>query len=128
MGVFGIGTDIIEIDRFMKNGEPLSDHFMARCFTAREREHLKTRRLENTAGFFAAKEAVAKALGTGFTGFWPSAIEICHHKTGKPEVILHGDAAKIAEAAGIISIEISISHCKTLAVAMAVATTIDQKG
>jgi len=121
MKIFGIGTDIIEVDRFEKDGKPLGDRFMLRCFTAREQEYLKGRHLENTAGCFAAKEAVVKALGTGFTGFWPSAIEISHNKMGKPEVILHGRAAEIAEAAGIGSIEISISHCKTMAVAFAVA-------
>ena len=119
MEVYGIGTDIVEIERFQKNGETLS--FMSRCFTEKEQEHLKNRHLEVTAGYFAAKEAVAKALGTGFTGFSPSAIEISNNKAGKPEVTLHGGAAKVAEDAGIKKIDISISHCKTLAIAMAVA-------
>jgi len=121
MEIYGIGTDIIEIDRFTKDGNPLGDKFMTRCFTERERAYLKERRLENMAGFFAAKEAVAKALGTGFVGFNPSAIEIVHNKTGKPEIMLHEGAAEIAETAGITAVEISISHCKSLAVAMAVA-------
>jgi len=121
MEIFGIGTDIIEIDRFMKNGKPLGEKFMERCYTAFEREHLKGRHLENTAGYFAAKEAVAKALGTGFVGFRPSAIEIRHNKSGKPEVFLYDGAAKIAEEAGIKRIDVSISHCKTVATAMAVA-------
>jgi len=121
MSVYGIGTDIIEIDRFMKDGQPLGDKFMARCFTEGERAHLKDRHLENIAGYFAAKEAVAKALGTGFVGFRPSDIEINNNKGGKPEVTLYGGAAKIAEVVGITKIEVSISHCKTLAIAMAVA-------
>ena len=123
MEIYGIGTDIIEIDRFTKDGKPLSDKFMARCFTEREREYLKNRHLENIAGYFAAKEAVAKALGTGFVGFKPSDIEINSNEAGKPAVTLYGGAAKIAESVGITQIEVSISHCKTLAVAMAVATT-----
>lgn len=121
MGIFGIGTDIIEIDRFQKNGKPLGENFMDRCFTKKEQEHLKDRHLEVTAGYFAAKEAVAKALGTGFIGFRPSAIEITHNEAGKPEVTLHGGAAKIAEDVGIKKVDVSISHCKALAVAMAVA-------
>ena len=121
MEIFGIGTDIIEIDRFQKDGKPPGNRFMARCFTMREREYLKNRRLENIAGYFAAKEAVAKALGTGFAGFSPSAIEIIHNNAGKPEIVLHDGAARIADKAGIKKIDISISHCKTLAVAMAVA-------
>lgn len=97
---------------------------MARVFTEQEREHLKGRHLENIAGYFAAKEAVAKALGTGFVGFGPSAIEIIHNSAGKPEVVLHDGARKIADAADICKIEISISHCKSYATAMAVAQKI----
>ena len=121
MGVVGIGTDIIEIERFQKDGKPLGERFMLRCFTKLEQENLKNRCPEAAAGYFAAKEAVAKALGTGFIGFRPSAIEIHHNKIGKPEVTLYSDAAKAAENAGITKVEISISHCKTLAIAMAVA-------
>ena len=124
MEIYGIGTDIIEIDRFQKNGKPLGEKFMARCFTDLERDHLKNRHLENVAGYFAAKEAVAKALGTGFVGFRPSAIEIRHNSIGKPEVFLYNGAADIAQKAGITKIDISISHCKTTAVAMAVAQII----
>ncbi|MCL2421099.1 MAG: holo-ACP synthase [Defluviitaleaceae bacterium] len=120
MKVYGIGTDIIEIDRFNK----VSDRFILRCFAEQERAYLKGKPLENIAGCFAAKEAVAKALGTGFAGFWPSAIEISRNKAGKPEVVLHEKAAHIAEAAGIVSVEVSISHCKTAAIAMAMALTI----
>lgn len=119
--VVGIGTDIIEIERFQRNGKPPGERFMFRCFAESEREYLKCRPLETMAGFFAAKEAVAKALGTGFVGFWPSAIEIVHNRAGKPEVILHGGAKGIAEAAGIAVLIVSISHCRTLAVAMAIA-------
>ena len=112
-----IGTDIIEVERF-KN---LSERFMAKYFTELELEYLKGRRPENVAGIFAAKEAVAKALGTGFAGFSPAAIEVNHNIAGKPEIILHGNAAKIAEDLGIKTVVVSISHCKTLAVAMAMA-------
>ena len=121
MGVIGIGTDIIEIERFQRNGKPLGERFMERCFTEQEREYLSGRHLENMAGLFAAKEAVAKALGTDFVGFRPSALEIMHNPQGKPEVILHGNAAVIAENEGITNILVSISHCKTFAVAMAIA-------
>ncbi|MCL2014622.1 MAG: holo-ACP synthase [Defluviitaleaceae bacterium] len=121
MQIFGIGTDIIEIARFQRNGEPLGQKFMDRCFHKNEQERLQDRPLENVAGYFAAKEAVAKALGTGFVGFRPAAIEICHNKAGKPYVILHDNAAKIAEDCGVTDITVSISHCKTVATAMAVA-------
>ena len=121
MEVVGIGTDIIEIERFQRNGKRPGERFMLRCFTEREREYLKNRPLESIAGLFAAKEAVVKALGTGFAGFWPSAIELLHNKAGKPEVVLHKGAGKAAKALGITKIDVSISHCRTMAVAMAVA-------
>ena len=116
MGIHGIGTDVIEVNRFQK----LSERFMARCFTDLERQYLAGKGPESIAGYFAAKEAVVKALGTGFTGFWPSAVEICRGSSGKPVVKLHGTAAEVAETNRILSIEISISHCKSVAVAMAV--------
>ena len=123
MEVYGIGTDIIEIARFARDGKPPGERFMFRCFAPGERERLRGRPLEALAGAFAAKEAVAKAMGTGFVGFWPSAIEIRHGRTGKPEVVLHGGAERIAEAAGIVRIDVSISHNWSMAVAMAVAHT-----
>ncbi|MCL1988475.1 MAG: holo-ACP synthase [Firmicutes bacterium] len=125
MQIFGIGTDVIEIDRFMRNGKPLGQKFMDRCFHKNEQERLQGRHLENIAGYFAAKEAVAKALGTGFVGLRPSEIEICHNQAGKPYVILHGKAAKIAEDSHVAKIDISISHCKTVATAMAIAVAVD---
>ena len=115
MEIIGIGTDIIEIERF----KTISEAFMQRCFTERERERLNN--VESVAGCFAAKEAVAKALGTGFSSFRPSAIEIVHNEAGKPEVALHAMAAKIAEAAKINKIILSISHCRTYATATAIA-------
>jgi len=121
MSIFGIGTDIIEIARFKRNGQSLGRRFMERCFTEKEREHLANRNIENIAGYFAAKEAVAKALGTGFVNFWPNAIEIQYNKNGRPIVILHEGAATFAENVGITCIDISISHCKTYATAMAIA-------
>lgn len=117
MQVFGIGTDIIETDRFNN----LTDHFMEKYFTKQEREHLKGRHIQSVAGCFAAKEAVSKALGTGFSGFMPDSVEIIHNSVGKPEVVLHGGAKKVADEAGVTKIEISISHCKAYATAFAVA-------
>ena len=116
MAIYGIGTDIVEISRFQK----LSERFMVRCFTDLERQYLSVKGPESIAGYFAAKEAVVKALGTGFAGFWPSAVEICSSSSGKPVVKLHGLAAEIAEVNGVVSVEVSISHCRSVAVAMAV--------
>ena len=121
MEVYGIGTDIIEVERLHPGGKLPSQRFMQRCFTTNEAERLSKRPAEDMAGHFAAKEAVVKAMGTGFTGFWPCDVEVKHNSAGKPEVELHGRAAEIAKKAGIMGFEVSISHCRTLAVAMAVA-------
>jgi len=115
MEIIGIGTDIIEIERF----KTVNEAFMQRCFTKRERERFKN--IENIAGCFAAKEAVVKALGTGFSNFRPSNVEIVHNEAGKPEVTLYASAAKTAETAKIKKIMLSISHCKTYATATAIA-------
>ena len=121
MTIHGIGTDIIEIDRFLHKGALLSKRFMERCFTENERGYLSGKGIESTAGLFAAKDAVVKAMGTGFCGFWPSAVEIKHNASGKPCVVLHGKAADAANEKGILHIEVSISHCRMLALATAVA-------
>jgi holo-[acyl-carrier protein] synthase len=116
MDIIGIGTDIIEIARF----EALSERFLKRCFTEAERAYAREKP-ETLSGLFAAKEAVVKAMGTGFTGFMPDDIEITRNARGKPEVTLHKKAREAAEAAGIVRIEVSISHNKTAALGFAAA-------
>jgi len=115
--ILGIGTDIIEIARVARAIE--NQRFLARCFTQAEIECCKAggaTAAESFAGYFAAKEAVAKALGTGFRGFSPHDIEICHDNAGKPFVRL---ANRVNAPPGTI-IHISISHGKEHATAMAV--------
>jgi len=116
----------------------MTEHFMARVFTPRERAYLMHKSHVSAAGFFAAKEAVAKALGTGFKGFWPAKIEIVHDCHGKPYVVLHDEAARIAKrlASAVVrdsgtapkakyrchkyAVDISISHTCDDAIAFAV--------
>ncbi|QCX34428.1 holo-[acyl-carrier-protein] synthase [Caloramator sp. E03] len=114
----GVGTDIIEINRFEKLVN--NAHFMERFFTQGEREYLKTKRIESTAGYFSAKEAVVKALGTGFKGIKFTDVEIIKVNS-VPKVVLHGNALKIAEDMGIKTIHLSISHCRDYAISYAVA-------
>jgi holo-[acyl-carrier protein] synthase len=112
--IIGIGTDIIEIDRIIKLlGK---GHFFSRFFTEDERKYLINKKPESTAGYFCAKEAAVKALGTGFSGFKWSDMEIIKINA-VPGVILHGKALEIANAKGVMHINLSISHCKTYAVA-----------
>jgi len=90
--IIGIGVDIVKTARF----EGMTERFMARVFTSNERAYLLGKSHVSAAGMFAAKEAVAKALGTGFKGFWPSQVEVVHDENGRPGVVLHGEAEIIA--------------------------------
>ncbi len=113
--IFGIGTDIIEIQRIEKAAH--LDGFLKKIFTENEINFFKHKKSESIAGNFAAKEAFSKALGSGFRGFSPIDIEVLREKNGKPEIILHDNAKKIADDFGIKNIFISISHCKDYAMA-----------
>ena len=111
-----LGIDIVEVARFDKHAGNFESRFCKRVFTQYELEYLKSKKTASMAGLFAAKEAVAKALGTGFMGFFPTEIEITHDSNGAPHVILHGNAKHLANGSKFI---ISISHTKTLAAAVA---------
>ena len=111
-----IGADIVDIFRFEKHAKNLESKFCKRVFAPAELEYLKSRKAASMAGLFAAKEAVAKALGTGFRGFSPNQIEVKHDELGAPYVVLHGKAKEIAKDAKIL---VSISHTKIAAIAVA---------
>lgn len=117
--IIGIGTDIIEIDRIEK-AINRNNGFLDKVFTAREIEMFKERnmRAEVIAGNFAAKEAVSKALGTGFRGFSLVDIEILRDQLGKPIVYLSDNMKKIINAKH--KINVSISHNRTSAIAFVV--------
>lgn len=115
--IIGIGTDIIEIDRVKKLLD--KGDFFIRFFTEGEREYLINKKPESAAGYFCAKEAVVKALGTGFAGFKWSDIEIIKVNS-QPGVTLHGRALEIANTKGVRHINLSISHCRTYALATAI--------
>ena len=119
--IIGVGTDIVEIRR-IKNAMEANSRFLEKIFTTTELEYLKSRNLrpEYVAGRFAAKEAVAKALGTGFRGFDFKDIEIDRTTLGKPIVILKGKAKLIAKKEGQYNIHLSISHGEDSAVAYAI--------
>jgi holo-[acyl-carrier protein] synthase len=119
--IIGVGTDIVEIPR-IKDAMVANSKFLERIFTTTELEYLNSRNLrpEYVAGRFAAKEAVAKALGTGFRGFDFKDIEIDRTTLGKPIVILKGKAKLIAKKEGQYNIHLSISHGQDSAVAYAI--------
>lgn len=116
----GIGTDIIEIER-VKQGMLRTEGFVKKLFAEEEQILLQAcdYAQETVAGRFAAKEAVSKALGTGFRGFGFSDIVIVKDSLGRPFVKLYGGARKRLEDIGGKTIHLSISHCKEYAVAYA---------
>lgn len=116
--VIGVGTDLVEIQRMERACE--RDSFMAYTFTEQERRQARES-ISSLAGDFAVKEAVAKALGTGFRGFGPKDIEALRDELGKPYVKLYGGAERRAAQMGIQDIQVSISNIKDYALAFAVA-------
>ena len=122
--IYGIGTDIIEIKRIKKAVERHPD-FLHRYFTQMENDYflIKKNSPQSIAGYFAAKEAVSKAFGTGFSQFKFKDIEIKKDTFNKPCINLYGNAKKIAIEKNIETIHVSLSHCKEYAIAYVVAIT-----
>lgn len=116
----GVGIDLIEIERIRQSCQNYGKHFLDRIFTEKEQEYCSrfSDPLPNYAGRFAAKEAVSKALGTGFGEklSWHD-IEILNDSEGKPILHLSLRAKKTFEDPHIL---LSISHSKSAAAAVAI--------
>jgi holo-[acyl-carrier protein] synthase len=114
-----IGLDLIEIERVRRSLERYGDGFRERCFTADECAYCdsKPNPAQHYAGRFAAKEAVGKALGFGVYFRWK---EIEVKGRPKPGVHLSGRTASFAEKIGAGKIELSMTHSRGLAAAVAV--------
>lgn len=121
--MFGIGTDIIEVERVRKAGERWGEKFLKRVFTPGEVAFCRSRRdrWACLAGRLAAKEAVLKALGVGLSGCRWVDVEVERKAGGRPGVILSGAAARIAGEQGVEEVLLSIAHDRGKAVAFAVA-------
>jgi holo-[acyl-carrier protein] synthase len=114
------GIDLLEIERLRDAIATHGERFLQRVFTPRELE-ANAQKVESLAGRFAAKEAVAKALGCGIGDVSWQEIEILRAESGAPQLVLHGAAERIAKERGLTSWSISLSHSQSHAVAMAVA-------
>ncbi|WP_377478571.1 MAG: holo-ACP synthase [Microcoleus anatoxicus] len=124
MNIIGHGIDIIEIKDIRKLIERSGEHFETRCFTATECSGAGSdaNRIQYFAGRFAGKEAVLKAIGTGWSqGISWTDIEIQRLPTGRPSVVLYGRCQEIAAELGITMWLLSISHTPSYAVASAIA-------
>ena len=128
--VVGIGTDIIECLRIAQMIERHGELFINRVFTPQEIQYCQSRKLatQHFAGRWAAKEAILKAIGTGWRrGISWRDIEVRNEPGGKPVVALRGGARDVIENLSIGQVLVSISHCRSHATAYALALGIDRK-
>src|ERR1700693_2408725 len=124
--IVGVGTDIVEIPRIGKMIERHGEHFLQRVYTEDEIRYCQRRKesYQHFAGRWAAKEAVMKTLGTGWTrGVGWLDIEVGTKRSGQPLIIIRGSAREIATHLGVDEVLISISHCRHYATATAIALT-----
>lgn len=122
--ILGIGVDMVAIARVRGMRERQGQAFLEKCFRSDEVAYCmgKKRVDESLAARFAAKEAVMKALGTGWAeGVSFRGIEVVRLPSGAPTVVLHGGAGERAAALGVARIHLSLSHTDDHAIAYAVA-------
>lgn len=115
--ILGIGTDIFEVER-MKSRLEKQPSFIDGIFTNNEISYCNqfNNKAERFASRYAAKEALLKALGTGWRdGITFKDIDITNDELGKPSISLHGVAKQIADKLGVTAIHLSMSHTKELA-------------
>jgi holo-[acyl-carrier protein] synthase len=121
--LIGTGVDLIEIERIAKSIERYGVRFLHRVYTQDEIAYCQCKRssAESFAARFAAKEAGAKALGTGISrGVTWSELEVKREPGGRPSLALSGRAALLAKELGVKKIALSLTHTGTTAMAMVV--------
>ncbi len=123
--ILGTGIDIVETARVQNSIDKFGQRFLNRCFWQEEIAYCNGMKFPalHFAARFAAKEAISKAFGTGIGHHlgWKD-MEIRKRDSGEPYAVLHGKGADLANARGITSIYVSLSHCKDYAAAHAVIT------
>lgn len=121
--IIAIGIDIVEIARIEESFERQGERFRARVFTPAEVEYCEQRpsRFASYAARFAAKEAVMKALGTGWAGGlgWCD-IEVACGEKGSPTILLHGRALERFNELGARRVHVSLTHARDFAAAQAI--------
>ena len=120
----GLGIDLVSVPRFRESVESGGQAFLDRIFTADEQEACLRRKAPHPslAARFAAKEAVMKALGTGWgAGVRFCDIEVRSDDAGAPRLELHGRAAELCAEAGFADLRVSLSHTDEQATAVVVA-------
>lgn len=122
--IIGLGTDLIEIARIERSVARFGDNFLHRVYTPGEIAYCMAKKnsAESLAARFAAKEAGAKALGTGISrGVSWREFEVRRKPGQRPELHLSGRAAEIANHLGIKRLSLSLSHSRELSIAVVVA-------
>jgi len=118
--ILEIGVDIVEVERVKEICSKWGGKFEERVFTQRELDYCRRKKqpYQSLAARFAAKEALFKALGTGwnFSMSWQE-VEITNDNLGKPNITLSGKTQEIAEEMGVKRAMVSLSHTKNYAVA-----------
>lgn len=121
--IIGSGIDLVEIERIQQSMDRHGQRFLDRIYTSAEQAYCRRKRnsAESFAARFAAKEAGAKALGTGIShGVSWLEIEVVREPSGKPTLRFHGRAAEIAASLGVARAALSITHTAHLAMASVV--------
>lgn len=121
--IIGSGIDMVEIGRIRQSVERFGPRFLNRVFTQAEQAYCLRKRnaAESLAARFAAKEAGAKALGTGISrGVNWLEFEVVREPGGRPSLRFHGRAAEIAKQLGIAHVALSLTHTEDLSVASVV--------
>ena len=128
--IFGIGVDVLEAARIKKVYDRFGEHFLDRLLLPAERAQLaKTRRTERFLAMrFAAKEAIVKAMGTGFAhGMWIRDVGVVQNAWGRPEVVYSERGEKMRRKLGIGGGHITLTDEAGLIVAVAVLETAPQE-
>jgi holo-[acyl-carrier protein] synthase len=121
--LIGTGVDLIEIERIAHSIERFGDRFLRRVYTDSEIAYCRRKRssAESFAARFAAKEAGAKALGTGISrGVTWTEFEVKREPSGRPLLALSGRAETLAKELGVRSVSLSLTHTREMAMAMVV--------
>ena len=104
----GLGCDMIEVERIRQALSRPS--FLRRVYTLEERAAIARKGAQTAAGFWAAKEAVSKALGTGFGPLAPADVEITHDASGAPAYLINEKTRSALQARGAQSAFLSVTH------------------
>jgi holo-[acyl-carrier protein] synthase len=116
----GIGIDVVEVPRMQRTIDVWGETFLRKVFTDREIDYARSKKkpTDHIAARFAAKEAVAKALSTGWSsGFRWKDIEVQNDKRGQPNVVLYGKTLELVQGS---TVRMSISHSEHVVVAVAI--------